>query len=154
MRFSQKIRNNLTFSHLQSTGLFYCFKFLIPHRETCLIEGRKTPNRNTKDARWRLDSLAFATRLGIFRETENDRGGFHLKKNRFSGPISPINATQLSHQRFEQQGIIGNQASAYRCAGGLRRWHVFRKKTQKGFTVWKLSIFLISSQSNPVRYGR
>lgn len=115
MRFSQKIRNNLTFSHLQSTGLFYCFKFLIPHRETCLIEGRKTPNRNTKDARWRLDGLAFATRLGIFPETENDRGGFHLKKNRFSGPISPINATQLSHQRFEQQGIIGNQASAYRC---------------------------------------
>ena len=154
MRFSQKIRNNLTFSHLQSTELFYSFKFLIPHRETCLIEGRKTPNRNTKDAPSRLDSLAFATRLGIFRETENDRGGFHLKKNRFSGPISPINATQLSHQRFEQQGIIGNQASAYRCAGGLRRWHVFRKKTQKGFTVWKLSIFLISSQSNPVRYGR
>lgn len=115
MRFSQKIRNNLTFSHLQSTGLFYCFKFLIPHRETCLIEGRKTPNRNTKDARWRLDGLAFATRLGIFPETENDRGGVHLRKNRFSGPISPINATQLSHQRFEQQGIIGNQASAYRC---------------------------------------
>ena len=115
MRFSQKIRNNLTFSHLQSTGLFYCFKFLIPHRETCLIEVRKTPNRNTKDARWRLDGLAFATRLGIFPETENDRGGFHLKKNRFSGPISPINATQLSHQRFEQWSIIGNQASAYRC---------------------------------------
>ena len=115
MRFSQKIRNNLTISHLQSTELFYRFKFLIPHRETCLIEGRKTPNRNTKDAQSRLDSLAFATRLGIFRETENDRGGFLLKKNRFSGPISPINATQLSHQRFEQQGIIGNQASAYRC---------------------------------------
>ena len=116
MRFSQKIRNNLTFSHLQSTELFYSFKFLIPHRETCLIEGRKTPNRNTKDARWRLDGLAFATRLGIFPETENDRGGFHLRKNRFSGPISPINATQLSHQRFEQWSIIGNQASAYRCA--------------------------------------
>ena len=154
MRFSQKIRNNLTFSHLQSTGLFYCFKFLIPHRETCLIEGRKTPNRNTEDARWRLDGLAFATRLGIFPETKNDRGGFHLRKNRFSRPISPINATQLSHQRFEQQGIIGNQASAYRCAGGLRRRHVFRKRTQKGFIVWKLSIFLISSQSNPVRYER
>ena len=154
MRFSQKIRNNLTFSHLQSTRLFYSFKFLIPHHETCLIEGRKTPNRNTKDVRWRLDGLAFATRLGIFPETENDRGGFHLKKNRFSQPISPINATQLSHQRFEQWSIIGNQASAYRCAGGLRRWHVFRKRTQKGFIVWKLSIFLISSQSNPVRYGR
>ncbi len=154
MRFSQKIRNNLTFSHLQSTGLFYCFKFLIPHRETCLIEGRKTPNRNTEDARWRLDGLAFATRLGIFPETKNDRGGFHLRKNRFSQPISPINATQLSHQRFEQQGIIGNQASAYRCAGGLRRRHVFRKRTQKGFIVWKLSIFLISSQSNPMRYER
>lgn len=80
MRFSQKIRNNLTFSHLQSTELFYRFKFLIPHRETCLIEGRKTPNRNTKDAQSRLDSLAFATRLGIFPETKNDRGGFHLKK--------------------------------------------------------------------------
>ena len=154
MRFSQKIRNNLTFSHLQSTGLFYCFKFLIPHRETCLIEGRKTPNRNTKDARWRLDGLAFATRLGIFPETENDRGGFHLRKNRFSQPISPINATQLSHQRFEQWSIIGNQASAYRCAGGLRRRHVFRKRTQKGFIVWKLSIFLISSRSNPMRYER
>lgn len=154
MRFSQKIRNNLTFSHLQSTGLFYCFKFLIPHRETCLIEGRKTPNRNTKDARWRLDGLAFATRLGIFPETKNDRGGFHLKKNRFSGPISPINATQLSHQRFEQWSIIGNQASAYRCAGGLRRRHVFRKRTQKGLIIWRLSIFLISSQSNPMRYER
>lgn len=154
MRFSQKFRNNLTIRHLQSTELFYSFKFLIPHCETCLIEGRKTPNRNTKDTRWRLDGLAFATRLGIFPETENDRGGFHLRKNRFSGPISPINATQLSHQRFEQQGIIGNQASAYRCAGGLRRWHVFRKRTQKGFIVWKLSIFLISSQSNPMRYER
>ena len=115
MRFSQKIRNNLTIRYLQFTGLFCNFKYLIPHRETCLIEGRKTPNRNTKDARWRLDSLAFATRLGIFHETENDRGGFHLKKNRFSRPISPINATQLSHQRFEQQGIIVNPASAYRC---------------------------------------
>ena len=115
MRFSQKIRNNLTIRYLQFTGLFCNFKYLIPHRETCLIEGRKTPNRNTKDARWRLDGLAFATRLGIFPETENDRGGFHLRKNRFSGPISPINATQLSHQRFEQQGIIVNPASAYRC---------------------------------------
>lgn len=115
MRFSQKFRNNLTIRHLQSTELFYSFKFLIPHRETCLIEGRKTPNRNTKDARWRLDGLAFATRLGIFPETKNDRGGFHLKKNWLSRPISPINATQLSHQRFEQQGIIVNQASAYRC---------------------------------------
>lgn len=116
IRFSQKIHNNLTIRHLQSTRLFYSFKFLIPHRETCLIEGRKTPNRNTKDARWRLDGLAFATRLGIFPETENDRGGFHLKKNLFSRPISPINATQLSHQRFGQWSIIGNQASAYRCA--------------------------------------
>ena len=116
MRFSQKIRNNLTIRHLQSERQFCHFKFHIFHRETCLIEGRKTPNRNTKDAQSRLDSLAFATRLGIFRETENDRGGFLLKKNRFSRPISPINATQLSHQRFEQQGIIGNQASAYRCA--------------------------------------
>ena len=115
MRFSQKIRNNLTIRYLQFTGLFCNFKYLIPHRETCLIEGRKTPNRNTKDVRWRLDGLAFATRLGIFPETENDRGGFHLKKNRFSGPISPINATQLSHQRFGQWSIIGNQASAYRC---------------------------------------
>ena len=115
MRFSQKIRNNLTIRHLQSERQFCHFKFHIFHRETCLIEGRKTPNRNTKDAQSRLDSLAFATRLGIFRETENDRGGFLLKKNRFSRPISPINATQLSHQRFEQQGIIGNQASAYRC---------------------------------------
>lgn len=85
MRFSQKIRNNLTFSHLQSTRLFYSFKFLIPHHETCLIEGRKTPNRNTKDVRWRLDGLAFATRLGIFPETENDRGGFHLKKKSVFG---------------------------------------------------------------------
>ena len=115
-RFSRKIRNSLTINHLQSERPFYHFKFHIFHCETCLIEGRKTPNRNTKDARWRLDSLAFATRLGIFRETENDHGGFHLKKNRFSGPISPRNATQLSHQRFEQQGIIGNRASAYRCA--------------------------------------
>ena len=80
MRFSQKIRNNLTIRHLQSVRLFCNFKFLIPHRETCLIEGRKTPNRNTKDAQSRLDSLAFATRLGIFPETENDRGGFLLKK--------------------------------------------------------------------------
>ncbi len=115
-RFSRKIRNILTISYLQSERPFCHFKFHIPHCETCLIEGRKTPNRNTKDARWRLDSLAFATRLGIFRETENDHGGFHLKNNRVSGPISPINATQLSHQRFEQQGIIGNRASAYRCA--------------------------------------
>lgn len=114
-RFSQKIRNSLTINHLQHKWLFYYFKFYIPHCETCLIEGRKTPNRNTKDARWRLDSLAFATRLGIFHETENDHGGFHLKKNRFSRPISAINATQLSHQRFEQWSIIGNQASAYRC---------------------------------------
>ena len=115
MRFSQKIRNNLTIRHLQSERPFCHFKFHIFHCETCLIEGRKTPNRNTKDARWRLDGLAFATRLGIFPETKNDRGGFHLKKNWLSRPISPINATQLSHQRFEQWSIIGNQASAYRC---------------------------------------
>ena len=115
-RFSRKIRNSLTINHLQSARPFCHFKFHIFHCETCLIEVRKTPNRNTKDARWRLDSLAFAPRLGIFHETENDHEGFHLKKNRFSGPISPINATQLSHQRFEHQGTIGNQASAYRCA--------------------------------------
>lgn len=132
MRFSQKIRNNLTIRHLQFTSLFCNFKFLIPHRETCLIEGRKTPNRNTKDARWRRDSLAFATRLGIFRETENDHGGFHLKRNLFSRPISPINATQLSHQRFEQWSIIGNQASAYRCAWGASSLARFSKKNTKG----------------------
>ena len=80
MRFSRKIHNILTISYLQSERPFYHFKFHIPHCETCLIEGRKTPNRNTKDARSRLDSLAFAIRLGIFRETENDRGGFLLKK--------------------------------------------------------------------------
>lgn len=132
MRFSQKIRNNLTFSHLQSTRLFYSFKFLIPHHETCLIEGRKTPNRNTKDARWRLDGLAFATRLGIFRETENDHGGFHLKRNRFSRPISPINATQLSHQRFEQWSIIGNQAMHTDAHGWPTSLARFSQKNTKG----------------------
>ena len=154
-RFSQKTRNTLTISNLQSELPFCHFKFQIFHCETCLIEGRKTPNRNTKDARWRLDSLAFATRLGIFRETENDHGGFHLKKNRFSGPISPINATQLSHQRFEQQGIIGNLVSAYRCAWvAYVAGTFFAKEQKKGFIIWRISIFLISSQSNPVRYGR
>ena len=115
MRFSQKIRNNLTIRHLQSERQFCHFKFHIFHCETCLIEGRKTPNRNTKDARWRLDGLAFATRLGIFPETKNDRGGFHLKKNWLSRPMSPMSATPLSLQRCEQWSIIGNQASAYRC---------------------------------------
>lgn len=155
MRFSQKIRNNLTIRHLQSVRLFCNFKFLIPHRETCLIEGRKTPNRNTKDAQSRLDSLAFATRLGIFPETENDRGGFLLKKKSvFETYFTDKRNTTFTPKIWTMEHHWQPGKCIQMRMGGLRRWHVFRKRTQKGFIVWKLSIFLISSQSNPVRYER